>query len=117
MATLPPKLAHLARLYGVQTFYRDAACTQQVDLIEVTLGPAGCGAPPVPKYARKYITPQAGSCQYNIELHQVSTPYAGTVYTNYGTCTPYTPTTTKLYSIGPASSLNEFVSATRSIDP
>jgi len=105
--------------YGgyVQTYYRDAACTQAVDLIEVSTGAAGCAAPPAPKYARKYITPQAGSCQYNVELHQVATPYAGTVYTNYGTCAAYTPTTTKLYSIAPASSLNEFVAATQSIDP
>ena len=59
--------------YGgyVQTYYRDAACTQPVDLIEVSTGAPGCAAPPAPKYARKYITPQAGSCQYNVELHQV----------------------------------------------
>jgi hypothetical protein len=101
----------------VQTYYRDAQCSQTIDLIEVSIGPQGCAAPPVPKYARKYITPQPGSCDYNIELHQVSTPFAGAVYTNYGTCTPYTPTTTKLYSIAPASSLNEFVTATTSIDP
>jgi hypothetical protein len=101
----------------VQTFYRDAQCAQPIDLIEVSIGPQGCSAPPVPKYARKYITPQAGSCDYNIELHQVSTPYAGTAYTNYGTCAAYVPTTTKLYSIAAASSLNEFVTATTSIDP
>ena len=101
----------------VQTFYRDAQCMQPIDLIEVSVGPQGCNAPPVPKYARKYITPQAGSCDYNIELHQVQAPYAGTVYTNYGSCAAYAHPTTALYSISAASSLNEFVSATTSIDP
>lgn len=105
--------------YGgyISTYYRDAQCTQEVDLVEVYGGATGCVPPIPPKYARKYITPAPGSCQYNVELHAVSTPYAGPLYTNYGTCAPYTPTTSKLYSIGPAVSTSEFVGATVSTDP
>jgi hypothetical protein len=105
--------------YGgyISTYYRDSACTQQVDLVEVYGGANGCVPPISPKYARKYITPAPGSCEYNVELHNVSTPYAGTVYTNYGTCAPYTPNGSKLYSIGPAVPTSDFVGATVSIDP
>jgi hypothetical protein len=101
---------------AISTFYRDATCTQTIDLVELYVGPNGCTALP-PAYARKYIAPPPDSCQYNTELHTVSSPYAGTVYTNYGTCQPYTPTTTKLYSVGPAVPTSDFVSATVSIDP
>ena len=100
----------------VQTFYRDTACTQPVDLVEL-YGASACTTPAPPKFARKYITPAPGSCQYNVELHQVSTPFSGTVYVNYGTCTAYSAPTSKLYSVGPAVSVNEFVTATTSIDP
>jgi hypothetical protein len=104
--------------YGgaISTFYSDAACAQPIDLVEVYTGGSGCAVLP-PKYARKYITPAPGSCQYNVELHNVSTPYAGTAYTNYGTCLPYTPTGSKLYSVGPAVPTSDFVGATVSIDP
>jgi hypothetical protein len=100
----------------ITTYYRDSACTQPIDLVEI-YGATNCATPEPPKYARKYITPQPGSCQYNVELHQVSTPYAGTVYADYGTCAIYNPGTSKLYSIGPAVDLHEFVTATTSIDP
>lgn len=104
--------------YGgyISTYYRDTGCTQPIDLVEV-YGATNCATPTPPAYARKYITPAPGSCQYNVELHQVSTPFAGTVYANYGTCAVYNPGTSKLYSIGPAVSVNEFVTATTSIDP
>jgi len=104
--------------YGgyISTYYRDSACTQAIDLVEI-YGETNCATPDPPKYARKYITPAPGSCAYNVELHQVSTPFAGTVYANYGTCAVYNPGTNKLYSIGPAVDVNEFVTATTSIDP
>jgi hypothetical protein len=104
--------------YGgyITTYYRDSACTQPIDLVEV-YNEANCTTPDPPTYARKYITPAPGSCAYNVELHQVSTPFSGTVYANYGTCAVYNPGASTLYSIGPAVSVNEFVTATTSIDP
>src|SRR6185503_16874367 len=45
--------------YGgyVATFYTSSACTTQIDLAEIETGPASCGAPLVPKFARKYVAP------------------------------------------------------------
>lgn len=100
----------------VATFYQDSGCTQPIDLVEVSTGPASCGAPTVPKYARKYLTPSPGSCTYNTQVFPVSTPYAGTVYWQNGGCVAYAPTESKLYSIGPQVPLEEFVMASQSID-
>jgi hypothetical protein len=101
---------------SISTYYRDSACTQPVDLVEV-YGGNGCVPPIPPTYARKYITPAPDSCQYDVELHPVSTPYAGALYSNHGVCAPYTPSGSTLYSVGPAVPTSDFVSATISIDP
>ncbi|HEY5951781.1 MAG TPA: hypothetical protein VIV40_40075 [Kofleriaceae bacterium] len=101
----------------VSTFYRDSNCTQTLDVVEVDTGPTSCGAPSVPKFARKYVTPTAGSCQYGTQVFTVSTPYVGPIYQDVGTCQPYTAINAKLYSVGPQVPLAEFVSATSSIDP
>jgi hypothetical protein len=101
----------------ISTYYRDAACTAPVDLVEIYDGPAGCAAPAVPKFAQKYLTRPPGSCAYGTEVHPISTPYAGPVYADYGTCTRYTPYESTLYSVGPAVPLTDFVAAVVSVDP
>jgi hypothetical protein len=101
----------------VRTFYREATCTQTIDLVELDTGPASCGAPTVPKFARKYITPAAGSCQYGTQIYSVGAAYTGPVYEDYGSCQLYTPANAKLYSLGPEVPLTDFVTATTSIDP
>jgi hypothetical protein len=101
----------------VRTLYRESTCTQTIDLAEVTSGPASCGAPPMPKFARKYITPAPGSCSYGTQVFDVGAAYTGPVYENFGGCQPYTPTNTALYSLGAPVAIAEFVTATTSIDP
>ena len=102
----------------IDTYYRDAACTDAVDLAEVYTGPAGCAAPPVPKYGDKYLPPSPGSCAYGEELHAISTPYAGPLYSNAGgVCEAYVPYEDAMYSVGPAVPLTDFVTATISVDP
>lgn len=103
---------------AIDTYYRDAACTDPVQLAEIYTGPAGCAAPTIPKYGQVYISPAPGTCTYGEELHAISTPYAGTVYSNAsGTCAVYTPYEGEMYSVGPAVPLTDFVTATISIDP
>jgi len=105
--------------YGgyINTYYSNSTCTTQIDLVEVESGPASCGAPDVPKFARKFIQPPPGTCAYGTQVYTVSTPFAGTIYQNFGTCQVYTPVNAKLYSVGPQVPLSEFVAATSSIDP
>jgi hypothetical protein len=106
-------------VYGgyVRSLYRESTCTQAIDLVEVDTGPASCGAPTVPKFARKYVTPEPGSCSYGTQVFDVGAPYTGPVYENFGGCQPYSPGNAKLYSLGAAVPLSEFVTATTSIDP
>jgi hypothetical protein len=105
--------------YGgyVRTLYRESTCTQTIDLVEVDSGPASCGAPTVPKFARKYVTPAPGSCNYGTQVFDVGAPYSGTVYEDFGTCQVYSPATAKLYSLGAPVPVTDFVTATTSIDP
>ncbi len=110
--TLPDGSTRCYPYAGYVATYYLAGCTQTVDVAEVYTGPSNCGPPTVPKLASKYISPPAGSCAYSQEIHPVGAAYTGTVYTNYGTCTAYTPTTTKLYSIGAAVDPATFASAT-----
>jgi hypothetical protein len=96
--------------------YTNSACTTAIDLVEVDSGPASCGAPTLPKFARKFVNPQPGTCAYGTQVFNVGAPYTGPVYENAGTCQLYTPANIKLHSVGTQVPLNEFVSATKSID-
>ncbi len=105
--------------YGgyVDSYFSNAQCTAPLDVVPLSTGPATCGQPAVPKFARKYVQPQPGTCQYSTELHPVTTPYTGTVYYNNGvSCAVLTTYQQKFYSIGPAVPLTDFVSATLSTD-
>ena len=106
-------------VYGgyTQQFFTNSACSLAIDLVELTTGAASCTAPPVPKYARKYITPPPGSCTYSTEVHLVGSQYTGAVYTNSGTCTLYSHPQSKLYNLGAMVPLTDFVTASISIDP
>ncbi|MDB4953809.1 MAG: hypothetical protein JWO36_1378 [Myxococcales bacterium] len=99
------------------TYYANSACTQQIDLVDLYGGPSSCGSPPVPKYASKTITPPPGSCAYSSETHLITTPYTGPIYTNYGSCQPFTPTNTRMYNVGPALPMTDFVSGNVFTDP
>jgi hypothetical protein len=96
--------------------YTNSTCTTTIDLVEVQSGSAGCGAPTLPKFARKFVTPQPGTCTYGTQVFTVGAPYTGIAYENFGTCQVYTPVNAALYRVGPQVPLNEFVSATKSID-
>jgi len=101
--------------YGtyVDSFYKDSLCTQSVDVAYVYTGAANCGPPVVPKVASKFITPPAGSCAYSYEIHTVGAPYAGSLYIKgASTCTLYTPTGAKYYTVGPVLDPTTFASAT-----
>jgi hypothetical protein len=117
-STLPDKsIRCLPAGSYTSTYYTSSTCTQPIDVIEVSTGPASCAIPTPPKYASKYIPPAAGTCSYSYELHTVTTPYTGPLYTNYGTCQPYTPTNVRVYNIGAALPLTDFMSATSLTDP
>ncbi|HEY5928368.1 MAG TPA: hypothetical protein VIV11_42070 [Kofleriaceae bacterium] len=105
--------------YGGYTrqVYTSSACTTAIDVVEVESGPASCGAPIVPKFARKFIPPATGSCSYDTQVFTIGAQHTAPVYENFGTCQLYTPINAKLYSVGAQVPLNEFVSATTSIDP
>ncbi|HSD90983.1 MAG TPA: hypothetical protein VLB44_25850, partial [Kofleriaceae bacterium] len=106
-------------VYGgyIRTLYKDTGCTQTIDLVEQTTGGSSCTAPPVPKYARKYITPPAGSCTYNTQVYEVGALYTGAVYENNGSCVAYSRATRAVYSLGAQVPLTDFVTASITIDP
>ena len=106
-------------VYGgyVRTLYKDTGCTQTIDLVETTTGGSSCAAQAVPKFARKYITPPAGSCTYNTQVYQVGALYTGAVYENTGSCVAYSRSTRQVYSLGAQVPLTDFVTASITIDP
>jgi hypothetical protein len=95
-------------------YYANASCTQPIDLVQVSTGPASCAAPTVPKFARKYLST---TCTFSLEVRPVTTPYAGAIYTGPSPCTLYTPSRVKMYSVGAALPITDFMSATVSTDP
>ena len=100
--------------YGayVETYYKDSACTQAIDVAYVYTGAANCAPPPVPKIANKTISPPPGSCAYSQELHQVGAVYTGPLYDKGSTCTAYSVTDAKFYTVGPVIDPTTFASAT-----
>ena len=78
---------------------------------------ASCGPPPVPKFARKFIAPVDGTCNYTTEVHPIGSLHAGAIYTDYGACAPYVANETELYNVGAAVDLTDFVSAVIVNDP
>ena len=86
-------------------------------LVQITTGPSSCGSPVVPKYATKSITPPPGSCAYTREMHLITAPDTGPIYTSYGVCQLLTPSTTvRMYSVGPALPLTDFESGSLQTD-
>lgn len=102
----------------VTTYFTDSQCMTPIDLVEVSTGPASCGAPTMPQYAHKAIQPPPNSCQYALELHAITAPYTGPLYRdNTLVCTGYAPVQTAFFTIGPAVALDTFEAATQSTDP
>lgn len=95
-----------------QTYYMDSACTRAIDLVEAATGPASCGAPPISKFASKYVPPPPGTCAYSYEVHAMGAAYTGPVYLNGGSCTPYAPAQTTFFQLGAAVPLTDFASVT-----
>ncbi|HTL34538.1 MAG TPA: hypothetical protein VL326_15525 [Kofleriaceae bacterium] len=106
-------------VYGgyVDTYYKDAMCTQTIDLVTLYTGGASCAIPTPPKYARKYITPAPGSCTYNTAVYNVGGAYTTPVYENNGTCVVHPTADNKLYSLGSVVPLTDFITASITIDP
>lgn len=106
-------------VYGgyVQTFYKDTMCTQPIDLVQISSGGTSCAAPAPPIYARKYITPAPGSCDYNTAVYIVGGAYTPTVYEMNGTCVAHSAVGNKLYSLGAQVPLTDFVAASITTDP
>jgi|GEM_PF-3569012 len=101
----------------VSTFFANAGCTTPLDVVEVYRGPSGCMAPVPPKYARKSIAPEPGTCSYSTEIHEVGAIRTGAVYAGSpGSCNLYTTFEGTLYSVGPVVPLTDFVGASIAID-
>jgi hypothetical protein len=100
----------------IQSYFKDAACTQAIDLAAVSSGPASCGTPVAPTYASKYIPPAAGSCSYSYEMHRLGTAYNGAIYYVNGTCMPYPLFQQKMYTVGALVDLTTYASATSVTD-
>jgi hypothetical protein len=100
--------------YGsyIDTYYKDAMCTQTIDLAYISTGPTTCGSPYVPKIGSKYVPPPTGSCAYSYEIHTLGSAYNGPIYTNYSTCTAYTVTDAKMYTVGAVVDPTSFATAT-----
>ena len=83
-----------------------------IDVVEIYKGPSTCAAPVVPKYARKDVAPVPGTCAYGTEVHTITTPHPGAVYTGTpAACSVYTPFESALYNVGPVVELTDFVGA------
>lgn len=101
-----------------QSFFKDTACMQSIDVLVASTGTASCPGPATPKFARKFVAPPAGSCTYGQQIFPVGAAYTGTLYQDVGTCQVYTPPTNyTVYSIGAEVPLTDFVAASLSIDP
>src|SRR5262249_22019633 len=106
--------------YGgyISTYYTSSACSTPVDVAELYTGPATCMPPVVPKYARKYVAPPPGTCAYSTEVHTITTAHTAAGYQGSpGACSVYTPYEGKLYNVGAAVPLTDFVAATLVTDP
>jgi hypothetical protein len=116
--TLPDGTTRCVAYGGyISTYYTSSACTTSIDLVEVYKGPATCSAPVVPKFARKDIAPEPGTCQYGTEVHQITTPHSGSVYYGSpGSCFVYEPYEGVMYNTGPVVPLTDFVAAAQAMD-
>jgi hypothetical protein len=100
--------------YGgyIYSYFTSSACTTPIDIVEIYSGPSTCAAPVVPKYARKDVAPNPGTCTYGTEVHTITTPHPSAVYTGApGSCSVYTPFEASLYNVGPVVELTDFVGA------
>ncbi|MEO8552582.1 MAG: hypothetical protein ABI678_21545 [Kofleriaceae bacterium] len=116
--TLPDGTTRCVAFGGyIDTYYTSSACTTPIDLVEVYKGPATCSAPVVPKYARKDIAPQPGTCQYGTEVHTITSPHSGSVYYGGpGSCFLFDPYEGVMYNVGPTVPLTDFVAAAQAMD-
>jgi len=96
-------------------FYGDAACTSQIDVVEIQHGAASCAEPPLPMYVVKYGTTPNG-CNDALEVHTVGP--AITVYLEIGAnCVAQTPGSYEYHALGAAVAISSFESPTISVDP
>jgi hypothetical protein len=100
--------------YGgyIYSYFTSSACTTPIDVVEIYNGPTSCTPGVVPKYARKDIAPEPGTCTYGTEVHAIGAVHAGAVYEGSpGSCSVYTPYESTLYNVGPVVPLTDFVGA------
>lgn len=96
---------------SVQTAYSDAACQQAIDVAWFFQGAASCPAPVISAYATK-----AASCA--TEIHPVTTPYTGPLYSLAGSaCTALSTTNYVVYRVGNVVPQASVAVASPQIDP
>ena len=113
--TLPDGSIRCVAIGGyIDSYFANSGCTQPLDVVNIYTGPSGvgCAAPAIPKYARKYIAPEPGTCAYGTEIHTVTTPHLGTVYTGTpSSCSATGAFEGVFYDVGPVVPLTDFVGA------
>jgi hypothetical protein len=71
------------------TMYRDAACTQPVEVTRRYISNESCPARPAPQFAAKGI--ELTPLTYAIELRTVTGPWTGPLYQGPDVCAPVSP--------------------------
>lgn len=110
------RCAPVDTLPKIGSYFSDPACTVPLELVEQIVEPSGCAAIAPP---RTVLDPGAGpnSCGFPNNVRSVGGPYIGPVYFNSGNCTPYVPTDTALFELGPVLPWTDFPSAKLVVDP
>ncbi len=101
----------------VQTYFRDAACTQAVSVARVFGGDPLCGRPPAPAYALELQLDEIAACTYREPVHVVGAEITTPLYLLAGTCSPATMTSAAFYEVGPVVPVTDFVPMTLVVDP
>ncbi len=107
-------------VYGVSSYYSDAACTVEQPVIIVPDQPAtGCTLPALPGYTVALSLVTEPTCALTRNVRKVGELYTGTLYTKVGaaSCLALTLGVSKAYAVGAVGAIEDWPAATVVTDP
>jgi hypothetical protein len=103
-----------SQAYVSTYFYTDAACTTQLDLVEVYQAQDGCDPRPVPTIATRS---SSVACTTTYQFYEMGAEHTAPVYTNFGSCAEYSHPSSRLYRLGTPIANGEMGTGTLLADP
>ena len=84
---------------SVLHYFRDAACTNAIEVLRVYRGPQGCAAVTKPAFARDVLG-NLDPCTAQQRIRAVGEPYAGPLFQSSDSCDPVSLTNATFFEVG-----------------